>query len=471
MSGSDSKMDSSMLDSLPQGKKHPKGLYLLFFTELWERYSYYGMRALLVLYLTTAFVSGGLGVEPAQALSIYGIYTGAVYFTPIFGGWLTDKYIGLRKAITIGGLTMACGDFTIFLTHSQTGLYIGLALLVIGNGFFKPNISTLVGELYPRNDKRKDAAFTIFYMGINLGAFFAPLIAGFLAEDLFLRPLNDGTMHYGFKWAFLASSLGMITGQLIFSAFSKRYLGNVGLKPNNQLVQESNENQNVPLSPKEKQRTRAILILACFVVFFWAGFEQAGSSFTLYTKNFIDREVFGYTIPVAWFQSVNPLFIIILAPILSGVWLKLSQSKRGDLNMTTKMAFGMILLGLGFMILIPAVMQTGSDEQNIVSRANIMFIIFTYLFHTLGELFLSPVGLSLVSKVAPVKIASLLMGVWMAAIGVASLLAGQLASLTATLGYLEIFATIGAVAILLGLILLAISKKLVTMMKEENASR
>jgi proton-dependent oligopeptide transporter, POT family len=464
-------MSSSKLDSLPQGRKHPKGLYLLFFTELWERYSYYGMRALLVLYLTTAFVSGGLGVEPAQALSIYGIYTGAVYFTPIFGGWLTDRYIGLRRAITIGGITMACGDFTIFLTHSQIGLYIGLALLVIGNGFFKPNISTLVGELYPRNDKRKDAAFTIFYMGINLGAFFAPLIAGFLAEDLFLRPLADGTMHYGFKWAFLASSLGMIIGQLIFSIFSKRYLGMVGLKPNKQLAEENNENQNVPLSPKDKQRTRAILILACFVVFFWAGFEQAGSSFTLYTKNFIDREVFGYTIPVAWFQSVNPLFIIILAPILSGVWLKLSHSKRGDLNMTTKMAIGMILLGLGFMILIPAVLQTGSDEQNIVTRANIMFIIFTYLFHTLGELFLSPVGLSLVSKVAPVKIASLLMGVWMAAIGVASLLAGQLASLTATLGYLEIFATIGATAIILGLILLAISKKLVSMMKEENAVR
>jgi proton-dependent oligopeptide transporter, POT family len=464
-------MNSSTLDSLPQGRKHPKGLYLLFFTELWERYSYYGMRALLVLYLTTAFVSGGLGVEPAQALSIYGIYTGAVYFTPILGGWLTDRYIGLRRAITIGGITMACGDFTIFLTHSQIGLYIGLALLVIGNGFFKPNISTLVGELYPRNDKRKDAAFTIFYMGINLGAFFAPLIAGFLAEDLFLRPLADGTMHYGFKWAFLASSLGMIIGQLIFSAFSKRYLGTVGLKPNKQLAEENNENQNMPLSPKDKQRTRAILILACFVVFFWAGFEQAGSSFTLYTKNFIDREVFGYTIPVAWFQSVNPLFIIILAPILSGVWLKLSHSKRGDLNMTTKMALGMILLGLGFMILIPAVLQTGSDEQNIVTRANIMFIIFTYLFHTLGELFLSPVGLSLVSKVAPVKIASLLMGVWMAAIGVASLLAGQLASLTATLGYLEIFATIGATAIILGLILLAISKKLVSMMKEENAVR
>ncbi|WP_064092408.1 peptide MFS transporter [Rossellomorea aquimaris] len=461
-------MNSSQLDTLPQGKKHPKGLYLLFFTELWERYSYYGMRALLVLYLTTAYISGGLGVDSAKALSIYGMYTGSVYFTPIIGGWLTDRYIGLRRAITIGGITMACGDFSIFLTHSQTGLFFGLALLVIGNGFFKPNISTLVGELYPRNDKRKDAAFTIFYMGINLGAFFAPLIAGFLAEDLFLNTMADGSMHYGFKWAFLASSIGMVIGQIIFSTLSKRYLGLVGLKPNKALAEEANANVNVPLSKKEKQRTTAILILACFVVFFWAGFEQAGSSFTLYTKNFIDRDVFGYTIPVAWFQSVNPLFIIILAPILSSVWLKLSHSKRGDINMTTKMAFGMILLGLGFMVLIPAVLQTGSDEQNVVVKANLLFIIFTYLLHTLGELFLSPVGLSLVSKVAPVKIASLLMGVWMAAIGVASLLAGQLASLTATLGYLEIFAVIGATAIILGLILLTISKKLVNMMKEEN---
>jgi proton-dependent oligopeptide transporter, POT family len=461
-------VESTFLDDLPQGKKHPKGLYLLFFTELWERYSYYGMRALLVLYLTTQFVSGGLGVNPQEALQIYGLYTGAVYFFPVFGGWMTDRFIGLRKAITIGGITMACGDFTIFLTHSQAGLYAGLSLLVIGNGFFKPNISTLVGELYPRNDKRKDAAFTIFYMGINLGAFFAPLVAGFLAEDLFLTTLDTGTIHYGFKWAFLASSIGMIFGQVIFSTFSRKYLGQVGLKPAKASAHEE-YGENVPLSPKDKQRTTAIIILACFVVFFWAGFEQAGSSFTLYTKNFIDRDVFGYTIPVAWFQSVNPLFIIILAPILSGIWLKLSKTKRGDLNMTTKMGIGMILLGLGFMVLIPAVLQTGSDENNIVVKANLMFIVFTYLLHTLGELFLSPVGLSLVSKVAPIKIASLMMGVWMAAIGVASLLAGQLASLTATLGYLEIFALIGGVAIFLGIVLLLISRKLIKMMKAENA--
>jgi proton-dependent oligopeptide transporter, POT family len=459
-------VETSTLESLPQGKKHPKGLYLLFFTELWERYSYYGMRAILILYLTTAYIGGGLGLDPAKAMALYGVYTGAVYFTPIIGGWLTDHYIGLRRAITIGGVTMALGDFTLFLIHAQWGLYLGLALLIIGNGFFKPNISTLVGELYPKNDKRKDAAFTIFYMGINIGAFFAPLVAGFLAEDLFLTALEDGTMHYGFKWAFLASSIGMTIGQVIFTTQSKKYLGNVGLKPIQSVTKAENKNKNVPLTKKEKQRTTAILIIACFVVFFWAGFEQAGSSFTLYTKNFIDRDVFGYTIPVSWFQSINPVFIVIFAPILSGLWLKLSKTERGDIKTPTKMGIGMILLGLGFMVLIPAVLHTGSDEANIVVKANVLFIIFTYFLHTMGELFLSPVGLSLVSKVAPIKLASLLMGVWLASTGVANIVAGQLASLTASLGYLEIFAVIGGTAIFLGIILLLISKKLTNMMAD-----
>ncbi|MFD1017905.1 peptide MFS transporter [Thalassobacillus hwangdonensis] len=455
---------SAHLENLPQGKKHPKGLYLLFITELWERYSYYGMRAMLILYLTYEYVSGGLGVDPQTATLIYGIYTGTVYFTPIIGGYLTDKFMGLRTAITIGGITMAVGDFTIFLTHSEIGLYAGLALLVIGNGFFKPNISTFVGELYPKNDKRKDSAFTIFYMGINIGAFIAPLVAGFLAEDLFATRMADGTMHYGFQWAFLASSIGMVLGQVIFNLFSNRYFGDLGKKPMRTVATTYDKG---PMTKKEKQRTKAILILACFIVFFWAGFEQAGSSFTLYTKNFVDRDLFGYTVPISWFQSLNPLFIIILAPILSAVWLKMSKSKHGDLNMTTKMAIGMMLLGVGFLILIPAVMQSGSDEANPI-KINMAFIVMTYLFHTLGELFLSPVGLSLVSKVAPIKIASLLMGVWMAAIGVANYVASALASMTVSLGYMEIFATIGISVIILGFILLAISKKLVSMMADEN---
>ncbi|RLQ97146.1 MFS transporter [Falsibacillus albus] len=445
-------------------KKHPKGLYLLFFTELWERYSYYGMRSLLVLYLTVAYVSGGLGIDDATALRIYGLYTGLVYFTPLIGGYLTDRFIGLQRAITIGGITMACGDFTVFATHSTTGLYAGLLLLIIGNGFFKPNISTLVGELYPKNDKRKDAAFTIFYMGINLGALFAPLVAGYLAETLFFGKDASGVEHWGFKWAFLASSMGMVIGQIIYSTLGSKYLGDIGKKPLRQGQSIDSKAPSQPLTPGEKKRTWAIIIITCFVVFFWAGFEQAGSSFTLYTEKFVDRTVFGFKVPVAWFQSINPIFIIILAPILSALWTKLANSKSGDLKMTTKMGIGMILLGVGFLALIPAVLQTGSDESNIPMKANMLFIIFTYFLHTLGELFLSPVGLSLVSKVSPVKLASLLMGVWLFSSSVANFVAGELAALTESLGYMEIFLVIGAAAIILGLVLLSISRKLVDMM-------
>lgn len=452
------------VNQLPQGKKHPKGLYLLFFTELWERYSYFGMRAILVLYLTTELVSGGLGISPQSAMLIYGIFTGCVYFTPIFGGFIADKFIGLRAAITVGGITITLGNFVLFLLQSQTGLYLGLALLIIGNGFFKPNMSTLLGELYHKNDKRKDAAFTIFYMGINIGSFFAPLIVGYLASHLFYSVGPGGIEHFGYKWAFLSSSIGMIFGQILFNSLSNKYLVNIGKKTSKEQVEDTKKHTK-PLTKREKQRTKGVLILACFVVFFWAGFEQAGSSFTLFTESSVDRDVLGFTIPVSWFQSLNPLFIIILAPIISALWIKLSKSKRGDLNITTKMAIGMILLGLGFMILLPAVLQTGGNDLHVAAKANVAFIILTYLFHTLGELFLSPVGLSLVSKVAPVKIASLLMGLWMAATGVANLLAGQLASLTASLGYLEIFTVIGSMAIVLGVVLLFISNKLTAMME------
>jgi POT family proton-dependent oligopeptide transporter len=449
-------------------RKHPRGLYLLFITEMWERYSYYGMRAVLVLYLTTALVSGGLGMDPAKAMMLYGFYTGAVYFTPLFGGWLTDKFIGLRTAITIGGITMAIGDFSMFAFDSKTGVYAALFLLIIGNGFFKPNISTLVGELYPdRNDKRKDAAFTIFYMGINLGAFFAPLVAGYLAEDLFHFTDTDGIEHFGFQYAFLASSIGMLIGQIIFTIFSKKYLGDIGTKPlRTQIVTPEGKAQ--PLTKKEKQRTLGLIIVACFVVFFWAGFEQAGSSFTLYTQKFVDRNVFGYQVPTSWFQSINPLFIIILAPMLSAFWYKLSSTRKGDLKATTKMAFGMMLLGLGFLLLVPAVLQTGSDDSHITVKANMLFIIVTYLFHTIGELFLSPVGLSLVNKVSPVKIASLMMGVWLFSSAIANFVSGKLAALTHSLGYLEIFLVIGFAALALGLILLMFSKKLHGMLFNEE---
>lgn len=446
-------------------KKHPPGLYLLFFTEMWERFSYYGMRALLVLYLTKQMVSGGLGFKDSFALQLYGIFTMLVYFTPLLGGYLTDKFIPRRLAITIGGITMAAGNFTLFALDNRTGLWVGLALLILGNGFFKPNISTLVGELYGENDKRRDSAFTIFYMGINTGALFAPLVCGYLAQTYFKTTVN-GVVQYGFKYGFLAACIGMIVGQIIFNLLAPRYLGEAGTRVTAKQVKTvaNKAAANTPLTKQEKQRTWAILILTCFVVFFWAGFEQAGSSLTLYTDRFVDTTIFGWTVPSSWFQSVNPAFIILLAPLVSMLWTKLAARKQGDLKVPTKMGLGMILLGLGFLVLLFAVMQTGSDEHHITTKANLMFIVVTYLLHTLGELFLSPVGLSMVSAIAPVKLASLLMGVWLAGSGLANYLAGALASYTSSLGYFEVFSLIGCATAFMGVILLLLSKKISRMM-------
>ncbi|MCP8969500.1 peptide MFS transporter [Ectobacillus ponti] len=456
---------AAKLTNQQPAKKHPPGLYLLFLTEMWERFSYYGMRGLLILYLTKELASGGLGMKESTAITIYTLFTALVYITPLIGGYLTDQFIGKRFAITIGGIVMAIGNFILFAMNSVTGLYLGLILLIVGNGFFKPNISTLVGELYEKDDARRDGAFTIFYMGINLGAFLAPLICGYLAEDYFKTTVG-GTIQYGYKYGFLAACIGMIIGQIIFNVLGPRFLGEAGLKPASKVAKEkAGSAAQAPLTKKEKQRTAVILILASFVVFFWAGFEQAGSSLTLYTDKFVDRNLFGWTVPTSWFQSLNPMFIILLAPLLSAFWTKLASSKRGDLPTPTKMAFGMILLGIGFVAVILAVMQTGSDDKALTVKANMIFIVMTYFFHTVGELFLSPIGLSMVSKIAPIKLASLLMGVWMASSFVANLLAGTLAVYTESLGYLEVFSLIGVVVILFGLILLGLSKKLTAMME------
>lgn len=449
-------------------KKHPPGLYLLFMTEMWERFSYYGMRAILILYLTKSLVSGGLGMDESTALMLYGFFTGAVYFTPLIGGYLSDRYLGQRKAVTIGGIIMALGNLVLFAHQSFTAVYIGLGLLIIGNGFFKPNISTIVGELYGPKDKRRDAAFTIFYMGINTGAFFAPLIIGAITDKWFAVSAN-GVIEYGYKYGFLASAIGMVIGQILFNALGNRFLCDVGKKPvGKPQVSSTGVVEKQKLTKVEKNRTAVIFILTAIVIFFWAGFEQAGGALSIYTDKFIDRTVFGWEIPTAWFQSVNPLFIILLAPLVSLLWVKLSNSKRGDLPVPTKMGIGMILLGFGFIVLLFAIMQTGSDDSNITIKANIMFIVFTYLFHTIGELFLSPVGLSFVSKYAPIKFASLLMAVWMASSFVANILAGQLGAVTASMGYFEVFSVIGIAVIVLGLVLIAISKKLVKMLGDDD---
>lgn len=444
-------------------QKHPKALYILFFTEMWERFSYYGMRGILILYLTKSFLEGGLAINEQSASLIYGFFTGFVYFTPLIGGWLADKFLGQRKAITIGGITMMLGQFTLFAINTQTGLYLGLFLLIIGNGFFKPNISTLVGRLYSEKDPRRDAAFSIFYMGINLGAFLAPLVIGLFSDQWFAtRDASGAIVTYGYRWGFFASGIGMLLGQVLFNLMAAKELGDIGLKPAKIIVGSAEETASkIPLTHEERQRMTVIFILTAFVVFFWAGFEQAGSSLSLYTDKFINRNVFGFEIPTAWFQSVNPLFIVILAPFFATFWMSETGKK---FSTPVKMGMGMILLGIGFFFMLGAVSERGGNNPDIAVKASIIWLVMTYLIHTLGELALSPVGLSMVTKLAPAKFGSLMMGVWLLSSFFANIIGGFVASFVGSMGAFAIFSTIAGFVIFLGLIMIMLKKPILKMM-------
>lgn len=432
-------------------KGHPKGLYLLFTVEMWERFSYYGMRALLIFYLTKTWLDGGLGFDEQTGNLIYGFFTGFVYFTPIIGGWLADNYLGQRKSISIGAFTMMMGQFCLAYEQSHAFLYLGLILLIIGNGFFKPNISVLVGQLYEPNDKRKDAAFTIFYMGINLGALIAPLLTGYLA------------LHYNYNYGFMAAGLGLLLGQIVYMLFAQKYLGDIGLYPSRSDKNNPSNKDFHPLTKEEKDRTKVIFFIVFFVIFFFAGFEQAGSSFSLYTEKFIDRDWNGFIIPSEWFQSVNPLIIVLLAPLFTILW-NYMAARGKEPNIPVKMGWGMILLGLGFVLMVGAAMERGGDVADTSIKANLGWLMFAYLLHTVGELCLSPIGLSMISKLAPIKLASLLMGVWLMSSFVANIAAGFLASSVSRLGAMSIFAYIALVSVILGIVLLIINKRLFKMM-------
>ena len=452
-------------------KGHPKGLYLLFLTEMWERFSYYGMRGILILYLTKSYLEGGLGIDAKTASLIYGYFTGFVYFTPLIGGWLADRYLGQRHSITIGGIIMMFGQLALFSLNTHIGLYVGLFLLIIGNGFFKPNISTLVGGLYSDGDPKRDSAFSIFYMGINLGALIAPIIIGILTDDIFSTKDAAGKIiSYGYKYGFLAAAAGMFLGQISYNMLAKKYLGDLGLKPQGKIDKNDMKNEtntNAPLTKNEKQRVTVIFIYFFFAIFFFAGFEQAGSSLTLYTDKFIDRNVNlpsigGYVIPTSLFQSINPFFIVLLAPIFAYFW----NTKLGQkLTTPLKMGLGMVILGVGFFFMLGAVAERGGDISDVTIKASIWWVILTYLVHTIGELCLSPVGLSVVTKLAPPKLASLLMGVWLMASFFANIVGGYLASIIQTLGAGKIFLYISIFVIICGILMIALNKVLVRMMQ------
>jgi POT family proton-dependent oligopeptide transporter len=303
-------------------------------------------------------------------------------------------------------------------------------------------------------------------MGINLGAFIAPLVIGLFAENLFATKDETGKiLTYGYKYGFLIAGLGMLLGQVLFNTLAKKYLGNIGESPAKAKAAAAADNQpakvDLPLTKEEKQRVTVIFILTAFVIFFWAGFEQAGSSLSLYTDKFIDRNVFGFEIPTSWFQSVNPLFIVALAPLFSIFW---TSNLGKKLTTPVKMGLGMILLGIGFFFMLGAVAERGGDNQDITIKASLFWLVMTYLIHTLGELCLSPVGLSVVTKLAPVKLASLMMGVWMLATFVANIIGGFVSAYVEALGAFAIFATIAGFVIVLGAVMIALNKPILKMM-------
>jgi len=421
-------------------------------------------------------MENGLNIPKESASLIYGYFAGFVYFTPLIGGWLADKYIGQRKAITMGGIIMLLGQLVLFGLNSHVGLAVGLILLIIGNGLFKPNISTIVGQLYEPNDSRRDSAFSIFYMGINLGALLAPLLIGLLAEDWFAVKGLDANgkemvISYGFKYGFLAAAIGMGLGQLMFNLLAKKYLLEIGETPK-KISKEEKEQQKTARfsSPEERkierQRITVIFILTFFVIFFWAGFEQAGSSMTLYTDEYINRYIGNWEIPTTFFQSVNPLLIVALAPIFVWFW----GSKIGkSLSTPVKMSLGMILLGIGFIFMLFATYDVKMNPDGTVAqKAALIWLIMTYFFHTIGELCLSPVGLSMITKLAPVRLASLLMGVWMLSSFAANIIGGYIAAYVEKLGAATIFSSIAIFVIALGVIMIILSKKLSKMMHGIN---
>jgi len=447
-------MSSTAVPGVPAGTwlGHPKGLFLLFATEMWERFSYYGMRAVLVLSLIAGVeaTNPGFGLSQSDALKLYGLFTGFVYFTPLIGGWLADNYLGQRKSVIVGGVLMAAGQFTLAaaIPGNLNLFYIGLVILVLGNGFFKPNISTMVGDLYPEGDARRDGAFTIFYMGINAGAFLAPLICGTLGEN----PEN------GWRAGYFAAGVGMVVSVIIQLALARRYLGEVGTVPAAQRALASSGGTHAALTPDEVDRLRVIFMLFVFVVLFWAAFEQAGGLMNIYAMEKTDRVVGAFEVPASWFQSLNPLFIVMLAPIFSAMWGKLGTMDRNP-STPNKMVLGLVLTGIGFLAMVAAAFESAGG-----GKAAMSWLVIAYFFHTMGELCISPVGLSMVTKLAPLRLASLMMGVWFLINFVANWLAGIIGSFAESLGDLAIFGGLAVTLFVFAFVLWLLSGMLVRWM-------
>jgi len=495
---------------------HPAGLSTLFFTEMWERFSYYGMRGFLILYMTAGAAVGGLGLGTATAAAVYGTYTSMVYLMSLPGGWLADRVLGQRRAVLYGGVLIAAGHYTLAVPR-LTAFYAGLALIVLGTGLLKPNISVIVGQLYRQRDERRDAGFSIFYMGINLGAFIGPLITGFLAQDETFRAWLTGfgvDPNSSWHWGFGAAGVGMTLGLLQY-VWGARRLGDAGRYPVAAASPEAGARLRrraavwvggglaalvvfavaiatgvIPVTPGQITDAYSYILLGITVAFFgwlfWAGhwtlaerrrlyvigvffvaaalfwsvFEQAGSTLNLFADRATNDTILGYTFPSSWFQSLNALFIIIFAPVFAWLWVRLGHRQPAS---PTKFSFGLVGVGLGFLLLVPAARL--AEHGALVSP---LWLTGTYLIHTWAELCLSPVGLSSMTKLAPARIVSLMMGVWFLGAAVGNFLGGAAASFYGSMPLTELFGAVALMPIAAGIVMFLFRRPLTALMGDSG---
>jgi proton-dependent oligopeptide transporter, POT family len=470
---------------------HPRGLSTLFFTEMWERFSYYGMRALLLLYMTAPLAAGGLGFDAARGGAIYGLYTSMVYMTTLPGGWIADRLIGQRRAVLYGGILIALGHFSMALANLTT-FYLGLFLIVIGTGLLKGNVSVIVGQLYAPKDVRRDAGFSIFYMGINLGAFIAPIVCGYLGQRI--------DWHLGFG----AAGVGMLLGVVQYLAGAKN-LGEAGMRPAPAASPEAAAHLRqrailwggialvlivllgvgmatgvVPLTdtqladaagyflllltlgffgwlylagdwtPAERRRLYVIGVLFLAAALFWSAFEQAGSTLNLFADRSTRTSVLGVGFPSSWFQSLNSAFLFLLAPVFAWLWVRMGPN---DPSSPTKFGIALVLVGAGFAVLVVAAQLAENGVQ-----VSPMWLTVVYLLHTCGELTLSPVGLSAMTKLAPVRIGGLMMGVWFLATSVGNYIGGRVSSFYESWPLPSLFGAVAAFGIVFGIVLLILAR-------------
>jgi POT family proton-dependent oligopeptide transporter len=491
---------SKTLDQIRADRRffgHPVGLATLFFTEMFERFSYYGMRAILIYFLTDKIANGGLGFADTKAGAVYGVYTSMVYLLCLAGGWVADRITGKRHAVLIGGLLIAAGEFCLFVPN-EISFYLGLVLLMIGTGMLKGNVSVIVGQLYSPGDPRRDSGFSIFYMGINLGAFISPLICGWVAHA------------YGWRMGFAVAGVGMLIGVVQYVIFS-RYLGEAGLRvaSSGNAVRDRLQKRNavvgvacglavfallgvltaqgvIPINaesigdivgwgllvisavvfswllfgggwtPIERKRSAAILVLFVASALFWAAFEQAGSSLSLFAERSTHRSLFGYDYPASWFQSVQPTFVILFAPVFAWLWLAMGKREPSS---PAKFTLGLLFGGLAFLILVPPAMSAQNGAQ--VAQ---WWLVTTYFLQTVGELCLSPVGLSAMTKLAPERAAGFMMGIWFLSTSIGNFLAGKAASLYSSMPLPSLFGTVAGVSIGAAVLLALMIKPTIKMM-------